>query len=70
MSPLITPVKLCPECEGTAKLNNWSPPEGYDPRMRKYCCQSCGEEFYVIGGDLTAHLAANDPQNDEPDIEK
>lgn len=70
MSPLITQTKPCPECLKDAKLNNWHPPEGYDPWMRKYCCPSCGNEFYVIGGDLSAHLVVTDLQNNEPGIEK
>lgn len=70
MSPLITALKSCPECQKDATLTNWEAPEGYDPRLRQYLCPNCGCEFYVFGGELSAKLVATEPQNNEPDIER
>lgn len=53
MCPLITQTKTCPDCLRDAHLTGWTPPVGYDPRMRQYSCPKCGNEFYVIGGEKT-----------------
>lgn len=53
MSPKITQNKTCPDCQQDARLTNWKPPIGYDPAMRQYQCPECGNEFYIIGGEIT-----------------
>jgi len=45
----ITTIKQCPECLHDSQLTDWKPTDGYDPRMRQYCCLKCKTEFYVIG---------------------
>ncbi len=58
MSPTITQNKTCPECLADAYLTGWKPPPGYDPKMRRYQCPKCGNEFHIIGGEKTYQAKA------------
>jgi hypothetical protein len=40
--------RLCPDCGERSYADNWMPPEGLDPSMRRFICSECGTEFYVV----------------------
>lgn len=59
MSPRITHTTQCLECRGEdAHLTGWKAPSGYDLYMRKYHCEKCGADFYVVGGQRSFRLLA------------
>ena len=41
------PMHVCPGCRELGQVQDWRPPEGIDPSMRKVKCERCDLEFYV-----------------------
>ena len=43
---------LNPKCESATATRDkkWLPEKGYDPLMRRYTCDGCGEEVYLSRG--------------------
>jgi len=38
----------CRKCERELQPTNWFPPEGLDPTMKKFICESCGVPGYQV----------------------
>lgn len=39
--------RTCPHCQASMfRVDDWKPPQGFDPRMSKFICPNCNDDYY------------------------